>query len=84
MAALTPIAYFGTSVFLSAVAVKTSQKDNLGLIGLSVSLALLAFRRVTEITSCAELSSLLGFFVLLWNSHIFKLLSLDNAFPPSD
>lgn len=43
MAAFTPVAYLGTSVFLSAVAVKASREDSLGLVGLSVSLALLAF-----------------------------------------
>ena len=84
MAALAPIAYLCASVFLSAVAVKAPQKDNLGLIGLSISLALLAFRRVTDITSCAEMSSLLGFFLLLWISQIVKLLALDNTIPPLD
>ena len=84
MAAFAPVAFFGTSIFLSALAIKASPKDSLGLIGLSVSLALLAFRRVTDITSWAELSSLLGFFVLLWISHIVKLLALDKVAPPSD
>ena len=84
MAALAPIAYFGSSVLLSALAIQASPKDRLGLIGLSVSLALLAFRRVTDITSVAEWSSLLGFFALLWISHIVKLLALDKHIPPSD
>ena len=84
MTALAPIAYFNSSVLLSALAIRASQKDSLGLIGLSVSLALLAFRRVTDITSSAEWSSLLGFFVLLWISHIVKLLALDAHVPPSD
>ena len=84
MAALTSVAYLGTSVFLSAVAVKTSRKDSLGLVGVSVSLALLAFRRVTDITSWAELSSLIGFFMLLWIFHIVKLLALDKVIVPSD
>ena len=84
MAALAPIAYFGISVLLSALAIQASPKDRLGLIGLSISLALLAFRRVTDITSRAEWSSLLGFFVLLWVSHIVKLLALDRHVPPSD
>ena len=84
MAVLAPIAYFGISVLLSALAIQASPKDRLGLIGLSVSLALLAFRRVTDITSSAEWSSLLGFFVLLWISHIVKLLALDTHVPPSD
>ncbi|CAF9917101.1 MAG: hypothetical protein ALECFALPRED_011038 [Alectoria fallacina] len=84
MAALAPIACLRASGFLSAVAVKAPQKDNLGLIGLSISLALLAFRRVTDITSCAEMSSLLGFFLLLWISQIVKLLALDNTIPPLD
>lgn len=61
-----------------------SQKDVLGLIGLSVSLALLAFHRFTEITSWTELSSLLCFFVLLWISHIVKLLAFDKATSPLD
>ena len=84
MAALAPVAYFCTSVLVSAVAVRASPKDSQGLIGLSVSLALLAFRRVTDITALAEMSSLLGFFVLLWISHIVKLLVLDKPIPPSD
>ena len=84
MASLAPIAYFGSSILLSALAIRTSQKDSLGLIGLSISLALLAFRRVTDLTSSAEWSSLLGFFVLLWISHIVKLLALDAHVPPSD
>ena len=84
MAALVPIVYFGSSVLLSALAIQASPKDSLGLIGLSVSLALLAFRRITDITSVAEWSSLLGFFVLLWISHIVKLLALDKHIPPSD
>lgn len=84
MPALAPIAYFCTSVLLSALAVKASRKDNLGLIGLSVSLALLAFRQVIDTTPWAELSSLLGFFVLLWVSHIVKLLVLDKAVFPLD
>ena len=84
MAALAPIAYFGSSVLLSALAIQASRQDNLGLIGLSVSLALLAFRRITDITSSAEWSSLLGFFVLLWISHIVKVLALDTHVPPSD
>ena len=84
MAALAPVAYFGSSVLLSALAIQASPKDNLGLIGLSVSMAHLAFRRVTDITSSAEWSSLLGFFVLLWISHIVKLLALDIYVPPSD
>ena len=84
MTALASIAYFGSSVLLSALAIRASQKDILGLIGLSVSLALLAFRRVRDITSSAEWSSLLAFFVLLWISHIVKLLALDNNVPPSD
>lgn len=84
MAALAPIAYFGSSVLLSALAIQASPKDNLGLIGLSVSMAHLAFRRVTDITSSAEWSSLLSFFVLLWISHIVKLLALDIYVPPSD
>ena len=84
MAALAPIAYFGSSVLLSALALQASPKDSLGLIGLSVSLALLAFRRVTDITSSAEWSSLLGFFVLLWVSHIVKLWALDTHVAPSD
>ena len=84
MAALIPIAYLCTSVFMGALALRASQKDTLGLIGLSVSLALLAFRRVTNITTWAEMSSLLGFFTLLWIFHIVKLLALDKAIPPSD
>ena len=84
MAALVPIAYFSSSVLLSALAIQSSPKDSLGLIGLSVSMALLAFRRVTDITSSAEWSSLLGFFVLLWVSHIVKLLALDTHVPFSD
>ena len=50
----------------------------------SVSLALLAFRRVTDITSSTKWSSLLGIFVLLWVSHNVKLLALDTRVPPSD
>lgn len=84
MAALAPIAYFSSSVLLSALAIQASPKDSLGFIGLSVSQALLAFRRVTDITSSAEQSSLLGFFVLLWVSHIVKLLGLDPHVPPSN
>ena len=84
MAALAPIAYFGSSVLLSALAIQASSKDSLGLIGLSVSLALLAFRRVTDITSGAETSSLLGFFILLWISHVVKLSALDTNVPPSN
>ena len=84
MAALAPVAYFCTSVFLSAVAIRAPPKESQGLIGLSVSLALLAFRRVTDITAWAEMSSLLGFFVLLWISHIVKLLVLDKPIPPLD
>ena len=84
MSARAPVACFCTSAFLSAVAVRASPKDRLGLLGLSVSLALLAFRRITDITSWAELSSLLGFFALLWISHIVKLLVLDKAITPSD
>ena len=84
MAALAPIAYFGSSVLLSALAIQASSKDSPGLIGLSVSLALLAFRRVTSITSGAEPSSLLGFFILLWISHVVKLLALDTHVPPSN
>ena len=84
MAALAPIAYFGSSVSLSALAIQASPKDSVGLIGLSISLALLAFRRVTDITSVAEWSSLLGFFVLLWISHIVKLLALDKQILPSN
>ena len=84
MAALAPIIYFGSSVLLSALATQASPKDSLGLNGLSVSLALLAFCRITDITSVAEWSSLLGFFVLLWISHIVKLLALDTHIPPSD
>ena len=84
MAALTPFVYLGISVFLNAVAVKTSRKESLGFVGLSVSLALLAFRRVTDITSWAELSSLLGFFMLLWILHIVKLLALNKVITPSD
>lgn len=84
MAALTPIAYLCTSITLSALALRASRKDTVGLIGLSVSLALLAFRHVTDITTWAEMSSLLGFFTLLWIFHIFKLLALDKAIPPSD
>ena len=84
MAGLVPVAYFCTSIFLSAVAVRASSKDSHGLTGLSVSLALLAFRRVTDITAWAEMSSLLGFFVLLWISHVIKLLVLDKAFPPTN
>ena len=83
MAALTPITYFCTSVVLGAIAVKNPREDNLGLLGLSVSLALLAFRGVTDVTSWAELSSLLGFFVLLWISHIVKMLVLDKSTPPT-
>ena len=84
MAALAPLAYFTSSVLLSALALHAPRKDNLALTGLSVSLALLAFRRVTDITSTAERSSLLGFFLLLWISHIVKLLALDTRIPPSD
>ena len=84
MAALVPIAYFGSSVLLSALAIQVSPKDSLGLTGLSVSLALLAFRRVTDISSSAEWSSLLGFFVLLWVSHIVKLFAVDTQVPNSD
>ncbi len=84
MTALAPVALFCTSIFLGAVPVRSSARDSLGFMGLSVSFALLAFRRVTDITSRAELSSLLGFFVLLWISHIVKLLYLDEAAPPSD
>ena len=84
MEALAPVAYLCTSIFLSAVANRSSPKNSLGLIGLSVSLALLAFRRMTDITSWAELSSLLCFFVLLWISHIVKLLALDATIPPSE
>ena len=84
MAAFVPIAYFCAAVFTSTVAVRASPKDSLGLLGLSVSLALLAFRRVTEITSQAELSSLLGFFVLLWISHIVRLLLLEKVNLPAD
>ena len=84
MAALAPLAYFISSVLLSALALHAPRKDNLALTGLSVSLALLAFRQVTDITSTAEWSSLLGFFLLLWISHIVKLLALDTRVPPSD
>ena len=83
MAALTPFTYFCTAVVLGAIAVKNPREDNLGLLGLSTSLALLAFREVTDVTSWAELSSLLGFFVLLWISHIVKLLVLDKSTPPT-
>ena len=83
MAALTPITNFCTSVVLGAIAVKNPREDNLGLLGLSASLALLAFRGVTDVTSWAELSSLLGFFVLLWISHIVKMLILDKSTPPT-
>ena len=84
MAALAPTTYLCTSIFLSAVALKASQKDRLGLIGLSVSLAVLAFRRVTDITTWAEMSSLLGFFTLLWIFHVFKMLALDKVIPSLD
>ena len=84
MPALALIVHFCTSVLLSALAVKASRKYNLGLIGLSVSLTLLAFRQVIDTTPWAELSSLLGFFILLWVSHIVKLLVLDRAVSPQD
>ena len=84
MAALTPVVCLCTSIVLSALALRVSQKDTLGLIGLSVSLALLAFRRVTDITTWAETSSLLGFFTLLYVFHIVKVLVLDKATPPLD
>ncbi|KAM0801673.1 membrane bound O-acyl transferase family-domain-containing protein [Usnea florida] len=83
MAALTPFTYLCTSVVLGAIAVKNPREDNLGLLGLSTSLALLAFREVADVTSWAELSSLLSFFVLLWISHIVKLLVLDKSTPPT-
>ena len=84
MTALTPITYFCTSVVLGAIAVKNPRENNLGLLGLSASLALLAFRGVTDVTSWAEMSSLLGFFVLLWISHIVKSLLLNKHTPPTD
>ena len=83
MSAFIPIAYFCTSVSLGAVALRALPRDSLGLLGLSISLALLTFRRVTDLTSWAELSSLLGFFILLWISHLVKLLVLDDASSPS-
>ena len=83
MTALTPITYFCTSVVLGAIAVKNPREDSLGLLGLSGLLALLAFRGVTDVTSWAETSSLLGFFVLLWISHIVKLLLLNKRTPPT-
>ena len=78
MTALTPITYFCTSVVLGAIAVKNRRKDSLGLLGLSTSLALLAFRGATDVTSWEEMSSLLGFFVLLWIFHVAKLLVLNK------
>ena len=83
MAALTTFTHFCTSIVLGAIALKSPREDNLWLLGLSASLALLAFREVTDVTSWAELSSLLGFFVLLWISHIVKLLLLDKSTPPT-
>ena len=84
MAAFVPIAYFAASVFTSAIAFRASPKDRLGILGLSVSLALLAYCRVTDITSWNELSSLLGFFGLLWITHIVKLVLLEKVKPPGD
>ena len=84
MTALIPLAFFCTSVVLGAIAVKAPRADSLGLLGLSTSLALLAFHGVTDVTSWAEMSSLLGFFLLLWIIHIVKLLILNKSTPPSD
>ena len=84
MTALVPITYSCTSVVLGAIAVTAPRADSLGLLGLSASLALPAFRGVTDVTSWAEMSSLLGCFLLLWIFHIVKVLILNISTPPSD
>ncbi|MCJ1453678.1 hypothetical protein MMC28_004026 [Mycoblastus sanguinarius] len=84
MAALVPLSYFSASVFCSLTALNVSQPYRPALLVSLIASGLLAFRRLTDVSSSPEAASVLGLFVLIYLSHMSSVLCLEKYRLPKE
>ncbi|OCK92291.1 uncharacterized protein K441DRAFT_663555 [Cenococcum geophilum 1.58] len=78
MSAWQPLSYFSASAFLSLVALQSQQTYRPFLLILVVTLGVLAFNRIPDLTSDLSISSSIGLFVFIWLLHITCVLCVEQ------
>ena len=78
MAAILPLWYFSISVVSSLVALNVSQPYRPALLTSQITFGLLAFRHITDISSSADYTSVLGLFLLIWISYMACVLCVEK------
>lgn len=56
------------------MALNASQPCRPALLGVVIAFAILAFRRITDLTDAADRASIIGLFIRIWFSHITNTL----------
>lgn len=80
--ALIPLLYFSVSTFFAMVALNAPQPCRPALLGVVIAFAILAFRRITDLTDAADRASIIGLFILIWLSHITTTLCVEKHVLP--
>lgn len=83
MPSLIPFIYFSSSTVLAKLALKSSHElYRASLLVLLVSLDILAFRKIRDVTSSLFAANILGLCLLLWISHVICVLCVKKCTLP--